>query len=152
MYCFYLRLRRPPRSSRTDTLLSLHDALPIAAVRLSIEREETRGLVSAAGVRSHIEPQTVAYHPEGNLAYIRLSGFNKRTADGLRQKIAQAQNELGSDLRGYILDLRGNPGGLLEQAIAVRSEEHTAELQSLMRISSAVSCLKKNNKTTNRKL
>ncbi|HEY9549302.1 MAG TPA: S41 family peptidase [Kiloniellaceae bacterium] len=88
-------------------------------VRLSIEREETRGLVSAAVVRSHIVPQTVAYHPEGNLAYIRLSGFNKRTADGLRQKIAQAQNELGSDLRGYILDLRGNPGGLLEQAIAV---------------------------------
>jgi carboxyl-terminal processing protease len=88
-------------------------------VNLSVEREGANSPLSLAVVRSHIVPQTVAYHREGNLAYIRLSGFNNRTADGLRQKIRQAQNELGSDLRGYILDLRGNPGGLLEQAVAV---------------------------------
>src|SRR3546814_53909 len=56
---------------------------------------------------------------EGNLAYIRVSGFNNRTADSLRQKIGQARSEFGSELRGYILDLRGNPGGLLEQAVEV---------------------------------
>ena len=88
-------------------------------VRLSVERAEAASALSLAVVRSHIVPQTVAYHREGNLAYIRLSGFNNRTADALRQKIRQAQNELGSDLHGYILDLRGNPGGLLEQAVAV---------------------------------
>src|SRR3546814_8738928 len=100
-----------------------------------------------------IVPQTVSYHREGNLAYIRVSGFNNRTADSLRQKIGQARSEFGSELRGYILDLRGNPGGLLEQAVEVsdifvtsgRSEEHTSELQSLMRISYAVFCLKKKN-------
>ncbi|MGE5766890.1 MAG: S41 family peptidase, partial [Bacteroidota bacterium] len=87
-------------------------------VLLAIEREDAdpRSLMVA---RSHIVPQTVAYHPEGNLAYIRVSGFNNRTADSLRQKIRQAQNELAGELRGYILDLRGNPGGLLEQAVAV---------------------------------
>jgi carboxyl-terminal processing protease len=88
-------------------------------VRLSIERDEAASSMTLTVLRSHIVPQTVAYHREGNLAYIRLSGFNNRTADSLRQKIRQAQNELGSDLRGYILDLRGNPGGLLEQAIQV---------------------------------
>jgi carboxyl-terminal processing protease len=88
-------------------------------VRLSIEREEAASTMSIAVVRTHIVPETVTYHREGNLGYIRLSGFNNRTADGLRQKIRQAQNELGDDLRGYILDLRGNPGGLLEQAVAV---------------------------------
>ena len=87
-------------------------------VLLAIEREGADPL-SLMVARSHIVPQTVAYHPEGNLAYIRVSGFNNRTADSLRQKIRQAQNELAGDLRGYILDLRGNPGGLLEQAVAV---------------------------------
>jgi len=88
-------------------------------VVLAIEREGAAAAMSLAVVRTHIVPQTVAYHREGNLAYIRLSGFNNRTADSLRQKIGQAQAELGTDLRGYILDLRGNPGGLLEQAIKV---------------------------------
>ncbi|GAB4356988.1 MAG: S41 family peptidase [Kiloniellaceae bacterium] len=85
-------------------------------VVLSIEREAEPATLSLAVVRSHIVPQTVSYHREGNLAYIRLSGFNNRTVDSLRQKIAQARSEIGGDLRGYILDLRGNPGGLLEQA------------------------------------
>lgn len=88
-------------------------------VVLTIEREDTVAPLSIGVVRSHIVPQTVSYHREGNLAYIRLTGFNKSTADTLRQKIKQAQNEIGSDLHGYILDLRGNPGGLLDQAIAV---------------------------------
>jgi carboxyl-terminal processing protease len=88
-------------------------------VRLSIERENAASAMSLAVTRTHIVPQTVAYHREGNLAYIRLSGFNNRTTDSLRLKIQQAQNEIGTELRGYILDLRGNPGGLLEQAIAV---------------------------------
>ncbi len=88
-------------------------------VHLSIERESVAQPMPVAVKRSHIVPQTVSYHREGNLAYIRLTGFNNRTADTLRQKIRQAQNEIGTDLHGYILDLRGNPGGLLEQAIAV---------------------------------
>src|SRR3546814_18921020 len=75
-------IRRPPRSTRTDTLF----------------------------------PDTTLFR---SLAYIRVSGFNNRTADSLRQKIGQARSEFGSELRGYILDLRGNPGGLLEQAVEV---------------------------------
>lgn len=87
-------------------------------VALTIERSAAAPLVLAVE-RSHIVPQTVTYHREGNLGYIKMTGFNKRTVDSLRQKISQARNEIGSDLRGFILDLRGNPGGLLEQAVEV---------------------------------
>src|SRR3546814_8356101 len=100
--------RRPPRSTRTDTLFPYTTLFRSAAAPLVLTVE-----------RSHIVPQTVSYHREGNLAYIRVSGFNNRTADSLRQKIGQARREFGSELRGYILDLRGNPGGLLEQAVEV---------------------------------
>ena len=88
-------------------------------VDLSVERENETAPLTVAVVRSHIVPQTVTYHREGNLGYLKMTGFNKRTTDSLRQKIRQAQNEIGDDLRGFILDLRGNPGGLLEQAVAV---------------------------------
>ncbi len=87
-------------------------------VSLLIERENAAPLTLAVE-RAHIVPQTVSYRREGNLAYIKLSGFNNGTTEALRQKIRQAQNEIGGELRGYILDLRGNPGGLLEQAVSV---------------------------------
>ncbi|HIP77029.1 MAG TPA: hypothetical protein EYH07_00990 [Kiloniellaceae bacterium] len=64
-------------------------------------------------------PQTVSYRREGNLAYIRLSSFNKRTTDSLKQKVKQIENEFGDELKGLILDLRGNPGGFLDQAVEV---------------------------------
>jgi carboxyl-terminal processing protease len=89
---------------------------PGSHVELSIERDANPPMLSVAVMRTHIVPQTVSYHREGNLAYIKMTGFNNSTTDGLRQKIRQAQNEIGDDLRGYILDLRGNPGGLLEQS------------------------------------
>ncbi|MEO3429687.1 S41 family peptidase [Pelagibius sp. CAU 1746] len=88
-------------------------------VQLAIERNAGPEPLTLAVVRSHIVPQTVSYHREGNLGYIKMTGFNKRTADSLRESIRQAQDEIGGDLRGFILDLRGNPGGLLEQAVSV---------------------------------
>ena len=89
-------------------------------VSLSIERNNVAP-VYAAVVRDHIVPQTVSYRREGNLAYIKLTGFNYQTTETLRQKVRQAQKDLGDDLNGFILDLRGNPGGLLEQAVSVAS-------------------------------
>ncbi len=70
-------------------------------------------------VRAHIVPQTVRYTPLGNIAHIRISGFNQSTAETLRQKIELAELELAPNLVGYVIDLRNNPGGLLDQAVAV---------------------------------
>ncbi len=89
------------------------------AVDLTIDRENNESALSIAVVRAHIVPQTVSYRREGNLAYIKLSGFNQRTTDTLKQKIRQIQDEMGDELEGFILDLRSNPGGLLDQAVEV---------------------------------
>jgi len=89
-------------------------------VTLTIDRpgQTTRQLISVT--RAHIVPQTVKYQPEKNkIAYIGLSGFNQSTASTLRRKVEQAQEELGADLTGIVLDLRNNPGGLLDQSVSV---------------------------------
>jgi carboxyl-terminal processing protease len=69
--------------------------------------------------RSRIVPQTVTYRRMGDVAYFRLSGFNQHTARTLRQQVERAETEIGKGMAGIILDLRGNPGGLLDQAVAV---------------------------------
>src|SRR5690606_41721808 len=69
---------------------------------------------------------------------LRITSSNEQTSDLLDEAVTNLTRQIGpSKLRGFILDLRNNPGGLLDQAIAVsdefmdgRSEEHTSELQS----------------------
>ena len=70
----------------------------------------TRDIVRIQSVRSRVE---------GNVGYLRVTAFNQQTYPGLEDAIAEIKAELGDDLIGYVLDLRNNPGGLLDQAIAV---------------------------------
>jgi carboxyl-terminal processing protease len=57
---------------------------------------------------------------EGEVGYIRLSQFNENTTTALREGIARIEREIGPDrLKGYVLDMRNNPGGLLDQAVTV---------------------------------
>jgi carboxyl-terminal processing protease len=65
-----------------------------------------------------VVPETVAYQRKGDVAYFRIYSFNSETTDSLKREIYDAQAEIGEDLRGYIIDLRGNPGGLLNQAVS----------------------------------
>jgi carboxyl-terminal processing protease len=69
--------------------------------------------------RGHVVPQTVSYKRQGDAAYIRLSGFNQSTTDALEEKIRLARKQIGPAMSGIILDLRGNPGGLLDQSVSV---------------------------------
>jgi carboxyl-terminal processing protease len=69
--------------------------------------------------RAHIVPETVTYERRENVAYMHLYGFNLDTADSLRKEMLHARQDIGSQLKGYVLDLRGNPGGLLDQSVAV---------------------------------
>ena len=48
-----------------------------------------------------------------------MTTFNAQTTPGLESALKEIQKELGDDLQGYVLDLRNNPGGLLDQAISV---------------------------------
>lgn len=56
---------------------------------------------------------------DSGIAQIRLTGFNQQTAKGVQQAITEAKTKLGAELRGVLLDLRGNPGGLLDQAVEI---------------------------------
>jgi carboxyl-terminal processing protease len=77
-----------------------------------IEVTLTRDIIRVHSVRSHVEGNDVGY--------IRITQFNEQTTDGLKKAIAEIQAKVAEDkLKGYILDLRNNPGGLLDQAIAV---------------------------------
>jgi carboxyl-terminal processing protease len=90
-------------------------------VNLTVARRqnEDAGLVDINVVRAHIVPQTVRYSHENGIATFRVTSFNQDTARSLQIKILAARRELGPDLKGLILDLRGNPGGLLDQSVTV---------------------------------
>jgi len=69
--------------------------------------------------RATIPVESVRWRTEGNVGYIRITSFTERTEDGLKRGIADIKKKLGDKLQGYVLDLRNDPGGLLDQAIAV---------------------------------
>lgn len=70
--------------------------------------------------REIIRPKSVKSHMEaGNIGYIRLSGFNDRTTLLLEEALAEIAKESGGRPNGVVLDLRNNPGGLLDQAVSV---------------------------------
>src|SRR3546814_6444985 len=130
---FFLMIRRPPRSTRTDTLF------PYTTLFRSLESSEI-----AAIARAFLQARSDA---EGGLAVLApIDSPAKRTAalqivlnrDGPEGMAAWADNAgIGLDL----LDADGKH--ILLTSLMQRSEEHTSELKSLMRISSAVFCLKK---------
>jgi carboxyl-terminal processing protease len=70
----------------------------------------TRDVIKIQSVRSRIED---------NVGYIRITTFNQQTMPGLQQAVQEIKTEAGTELRGYVVDLRNNPGGLLDQAIEV---------------------------------
>jgi carboxyl-terminal processing protease len=79
-----------------------------------IEVSLTREVIHVRSVRSQVEGEDVAY--------IRMTQFTERTTDGLKKAISDITAKVSDDkLKGYILDLRNNPGGLLDQAISVSS-------------------------------
>ena len=69
--------------------------------------------------RDIIRIQSVRSRVEGNVGYLRVTTFNQQTSPGLEAAIEEIETELGDELIGFVLDLRNNPGGLLDQAIAV---------------------------------
>jgi carboxyl-terminal processing protease len=71
----------------------------------------TRDVIKIISVRSRVE--------DGDIGYIRITSFNESTDSGVKKAIKKIEKEAKSDLIGYIIDLRSNPGGLLDQAINV---------------------------------
>ena len=87
-------------------------------IKLTIRREGrepfdvtiTRAVIPIRSVRSRVE---------GNIGYMRISSFSAPTGRGIKREIKKIKDKLGDKLIGLVLDLRNNPGGLLDQAVAV---------------------------------
>ena len=88
-------------------------------IKLTVRRGENAEPFEAAITRAVIKIQSVRSRVEGNVGYLRITTFNEQTQTGLEKAIAKIKADLGSKLAGYVLDLRNNPGGLLDQAISV---------------------------------
>ncbi len=70
-------------------------------------------------VRDIIRINPVRFNTEDDVGYIRISQFNEQTNASLKKAVAKLKKEIGARLKGYVIDIRNNPGGLLDQAIAV---------------------------------
>ncbi len=69
--------------------------------------------------RAHVVPETITYRREGDSGYFRIYGFNTETTESLKRSIVDAKAEIGPVMDGVILDLRENPGGLLNQSVSL---------------------------------
>lgn len=87
-------------------------------IRLTIRREG-REPFDVSITRAVIKIRSVRSRLEGKVGYLRISSFNEQAAKGLKEAIAKLKEEAGDELKGIVLDLRNNPGGLLSQAVAV---------------------------------
>ncbi len=87
-------------------------------IALRLMRQGNEEPIEVSLARAVIKISPVRAHLEGDVGYVRLTTFNEQTSSALRDKLDElkAQN---SKLRGLVLDLRNNPGGLLDQAVAV---------------------------------
>jgi carboxyl-terminal processing protease len=69
--------------------------------------------------RAVIKISPVRSRAEGDIAYVRLTTFNEQTSVEMRERLEALQRQIGDRFLGLVLDLRNNPGGLLDQAVAV---------------------------------
>jgi carboxyl-terminal processing protease len=90
-------------------------------IKLTIMRKGADKPIEVTIMRDVIRVKSVRSHNEGDdVGYIRITQFNEQTTDGLKDSINDLNNQLGADkIKGYVVDLRNNPGGLLDQAISV---------------------------------
>ena len=92
-----------------------------STIRLKILRGAAKEAKEFKIVRDVIKVQSVRSHIEADdIGYIRITQFTEQTADGLKSAMEKVGAEVPADkFKGYILDLRNNPGGLLDQSIEV---------------------------------
>src|ERR1700740_317971 len=85
-------------------------------IKLEIIRKGSDNPIDVTLVRDNIRVRSVRAHVESDdIGYIRITTFNEQTPEGLKNEVANMQNQIGDKLKGYVIDMRNNPGGLLEE-------------------------------------
>jgi carboxyl-terminal processing protease len=88
-------------------------------ITLTIVRKGKDDPFDVKVVRDVIHINPVKYNAEDDVGYIRVTTFNEQTTANLQKAVEDLKKQIGPKLKGYIIDLRNNPGGLLDQAISV---------------------------------
>jgi carboxyl-terminal processing protease len=106
--------------------LTLNDAVekmrgPVnTPIKLTILRQGADKPIEVTVVRDIIKVKAVKYRVENDVGYMKITSFTEKTFDDLDKAIETIQKDIPADkLKGYVLDLRLNPGGLLDQAVSV---------------------------------
>ena len=90
------------------------------AVRLKVARGPKKDIQEIKIVRAIIKVQSVRSRIEGDIGYLQLTQFTEQTFEGLKSAMEKIKTDIPADkFKGYVLDLRNNPGGLLDQSIQV---------------------------------
>ncbi|MGA7371703.1 MAG: S41 family peptidase [Methyloceanibacter sp.] len=93
-----------------------------APITLTIVRKGVDKPFEVTMVRDVIHIRPVKYSAENDVGYIQITSFNEQTTGDLEDAVKHLKKEIGPNLKGYLLDLRNNPGGLLDQAISVSDD------------------------------
>ena len=116
-------------NGKTTQGLSPEDALdqmrgpPNTKVTLTIKREGADRPLEFSMRREVIHIQVVKQRMEpGNIGYVRLTEFTEQADAALKQAVQSLRQQAGGKLRALVLDLRNNPGGLLDQAVAISGD------------------------------
>ncbi len=87
---------------------------------VTISRDGAEEPFDVTIVRDIIQIRAVRSRVEGDVGVLRITAFNEQTEQNLKTEISNIEEELGAEnVRGYVIDLRNNPGGLLSEAVAV---------------------------------
>lgn len=85
---------------------------------LTVRRKDVQPLTITI-TRDKIRIRSVRSRVEDDIGYVRITNFSEQTKKGVTKSIAKLREEIGDDIRGFVIDLRNNPGGLLDQAVSV---------------------------------
>ena len=111
---------KPVKGMGLDDAVKLMRGKPGSEIKLTIAREGVDKPLNITIERDIIRVKSVKHKLlEPGYAYVRISQFQERTGEDLRKAISTLKKESDGKLKGLILDLRNNPGGLLDAAIAV---------------------------------
>lgn len=88
-------------------------------IKLTIRRQGVAEPFDVTITRAVIKITSVRSRVEGKVGYVRITSFNEQTDKGLESAMSKFEGELGDEMIGVVLDLRNNPGGLLDQAVKV---------------------------------
>jgi carboxyl-terminal processing protease len=100
-------VQRMRGSSKSKVVLTLYREGKKKPFDVTLERE----VIQIKSVKAELLPDKIAY--------VRLTSFQERTTDELKEKMKELQKQAGGSFNGIVLDMRNNPGGLLEEAVTV---------------------------------